>query len=59
MDFWEYHTRGDRQCKACVAGPTGCELCEGLVHTHLNDELDAVEAKCDQCERVEVPEAVE
>ncbi|KKN84483.1 hypothetical protein LCGC14_0289450 [marine sediment metagenome] len=53
--FWTYHTKGDLRCDACVTPPTWCEACEGLVHTHLNVELDSVQAKCDQCGGRAVP----
>ena len=58
--WWMYHTIGDAHCVACILSPTTCEECsEGLVHCHFDDELDAVEAHCDQCSVVERPEPVE
>lgn len=60
MNEWRmFHTEGDSECDACVYPPTPCEECPGLVHTHFDKELDAVEAHCDKCSVVERPETAE
>ena len=59
MNEWQmFHTLGDGHCEACTIPAAQCE-CGGLVHTHFNAELDAIEAHCDQCDVVERPEPAE
>ncbi len=50
MDEWDFHTKGDGQCEACVESPARCKSCPGLVHIQfMGQEMDVLEAKCDQC----------
>lgn len=59
MNWFDYHEEGNAECDACVVPPVSCETCQtGLVHTQLDEELEAVEARCDQCSAVDVPEPV-
>ena len=59
MNEWKmFHTLGDDQCDACVIPPFAC-ACGGLIHAHFNEELDAVEAHCDQCAVVDHPAMAE
>ena len=58
MDFWDFHTKGNVECEACVVAPERCDVCNGLVHTQLDDEFDTVLARCDFCSSIDVPDAV-
>lgn len=60
MEWWEYHSIGKADCDACVVEPVPCGVCgQGLMHTQFDESLVAVEGRCDNCQRVGVPEPEE
>lgn len=58
-DWWVFHTEGDQHCDACAILPVPCEVCDrGLIHTQFAEDLTAIEGKCDNCQRIDVPALV-
>lgn len=58
MDWWSFHEVGNPTCDACAVEPVSCPCGEGLIHTQFDEELEAVEGRCDQCQQ-DVPALVE
>lgn len=53
-EWWDFHSVGDEDCDACATAPQVHYLgwsddCDGLIHTQLNEALEALETKCDRC----------
>jgi hypothetical protein len=57
MDFWDFHEVGNPECPACYVPPVPC-TCGGAIHTQLDEGLEAVEGKCEDCEQVADPEEI-
>ncbi|KKN83837.1 hypothetical protein LCGC14_0294900 [marine sediment metagenome] len=63
MDFWDMHQTLDAtcdcppvQCDACVIDPVICDECgRGFIHTHFDEDLEALEGRCDYCSCLGVP----
>lgn len=59
MNWFDFHTKGDPNCTACAVAPTLCSDCGQLVHTHFEEELEAIEGKCEGCNVKIDPSALE
>jgi hypothetical protein len=64
MDFWEMHRKitdttcdcYSPQCDACAMELAVCNECgQGYVHTHFDEDLERIEARCDHCARLGLP----
>lgn len=50
MAWFTFHEVDNPSCDACYMPPSRCE-CGGLMHTQFDEDLTAIEGKCDRCDR--------